>query len=143
MSFEFDLLIAGALCCVAVALPAAAQTVYKCGSAAAPTYSDQPCSNHIVNTDEAAVPVKPDASRAEQHRLIAQSMRRLPGESAADFESRRRRAGLREEDRAECARLDKRMPVEQAGMNNADKDEAVSFGAALQRSRKRFVELRC
>lgn len=143
MPFKTIVLVLGALCCTGALWPAAAQTVYKCGSAALPTYSDQPCSNHIVNTDEAAVPVRPDIRRTERNRLMAQAMRRLPGESAGEFDLRRHRAALPAEDRAECARLDKRMPVEQAGMNNPDKDEAAQFEAALAKSRKRFGELRC
>ena len=47
------------------------------------------------------------------------------------------------EDRAECARLDTRMPVEKESMNNPDKEEVLKAEAALEKSKKRFSELRC
>jgi hypothetical protein len=143
LTIKPDHLVLAALCCLGAVAPASGQTVYKCGSAAAPTYSDQPCSGRIVNTDEAPVPPKSDLYRLEQSRLIAQTMRRLPGESTDHFQTRRRRARLIAEDQDECARLDTRMPVEAAGMSNPDKEEAAKFEAALERSRKRFATLGC
>ena len=44
---------------------------------------------------------------------------------------------------AECARLDPRMPVEQASMNNPDPAEVSKAEVALKQSQKRFGELRC
>jgi len=140
-----SLWVAGALLSVAACSPAGAQAVYKCGSR---SYSQQPCANRAVNTDEAPVPAKSNRSKAdlrrlEQNRALARTLRRKPGESAAEFETRRRRAGLMPEDRDECARLDKRMPVEEASMNNPDKREVSKAEAALEKSRKRFSELQC
>lgn len=40
-------------------------------------------------------------------------------------------------------KLDKRMPVEEVSMNNPDKAEVLKAEAALEKSRKRFGELRC
>lgn len=138
----------GALLCIGAFPPASAQTVYKCGSRGSVTYSEKPCSKRMVNTDQAAVPVKPnpkevDVRRIEQNRLLARTLRRKPDESDAQFETRRRRAGMLPEDRAECARLDTRMPVEEARMNNPDKEEVSKAEAALAESRKRFNDLRC
>jgi hypothetical protein len=48
-----------------------------------------------------------------------------------------------EPERDECARLDLRMPVEQASMKNPDAAEVAKAEAALAQSRKRFAELRC
>jgi hypothetical protein len=144
MPLKLNLLVLGALFCIGGSLPASAQQVYKCGSRKSVTYSEQPCSNRIVNTDQAPVPAKPqDVRRKEHNRAMARAMRRMPDESAEQFDTRRRRARLMPEDRAECAMLDKRMPVEQASMNNPDPTEVSKAEAALRQSGKRFSELRC
>jgi hypothetical protein len=138
------LLVPSALVLACLFGPAVARTtVYKCGSGSA-TYSDLDCSGRVVNTEEAPVPVKPaDVRRKERVQALALSMRREPGESAAEFEIRRHRVALRPEDRAECARLDKRMPVEQGSLTNPDPDEAANAREALGKSRQRFAELGC
>lgn len=148
MPFKPNLLVLIALACAGIALPAAAQTVYKCGSGSAVKYSDRPCPGRIVDTADAPVPAKPsprnvDVRRTKENRILAQAMRRRPGESAQQFEVRRRRARLLAADRAECARLDTRMPVEQETINNPDPQEVSTAAAALAKSRKRFADLRC
>jgi len=137
--------IAGTMLCIA-ATPASAQMqVYKCGPR---SYSQHPCSTRIVNTDDAPVPRKPnpkdiDVRRVEQNRAVARSLRRLPGETAADFDVRRRRAGMLRTDREECERLDTRLPLEEARMKSPDRQEVLSASGALSASKKRFSELRC
>ena len=143
MSLKPALVALSALVCIGAALPAAAQTVYKCGSKRSVRYSDQPCAGRtgrVVNTDDAPVPA---VSTADQDRVLARAMHRRPGESARQFATRRRRARLRGEDRAECARIDTRMPVERASMDNPDPEEVAKAKAALQTSRKRFAKLGC
>lgn len=137
-----------ALLCTSVSAPVSAQQVYKCGARGSVTYTEKACSGRIVNTDQAAVPVKRnpkdvDVRRMEQHRAMARAMRPRAGESAEQFETRRRRTRLLPQDRAECERLDTRMPVEQESMNNPDREEVLKAEAALGASRKRFSELRC
>jgi hypothetical protein len=141
-----NLLILGALLCVG--MPVGAQQVYKCASQGAVTYSERPCSNRAVNIEQADVPVKPnpkevDLRRMEQNRVLARSLRQRPGESAEQFETRRRRARMMETDRDECARIDVRMPVEQEQMKNPDGEEVLKAEAALAKSRKRYAELGC
>jgi hypothetical protein len=138
-----NILVLSVLICIGFSSPSIAQEVYKCGSRRSVLYTEKPCSGRIVNTAPAAVPVKPNLRRSEENRVMAQSMRRRAGESAEQFETRRRRARLLQEDRAECARLDTRMPVEDASRNNPDKEEVVKAETALEESRKRFRELRC
>ena len=138
----------GALFWISACAPVSAQEVHKCRSRGSVTYSQQPCSGRLVSTEQAQVRVKPnpkhvDIRRIEENRVMARTLRKKPGESAGQFETRRRRARLLAPDRAECARLDKRMPVEEASMNNPDRMEALGAEAALQASRKRFGELRC
>jgi hypothetical protein len=113
---------------------AQAQAVYKCSSK---SYSEQPCSNRVVRTYDAPVPTSPKpATNAVT--------RQLPGESVAEFNTRRHRAGLRETDRDECARLDKRIPVEQARLKSSTWDEDIDDAqGALADSHKRFKQLRC
>ena len=148
MPFKSNLWVLSALLCISACAPASAETVYKCGSRKSVTYTERPCSGRIVNTDQAAVPVKPnpkelDVRRIEQNRVMARAMRPRAGESAEQFETRRRRARLMAEDSAECARLEVRMPVEEASMKNPDKAEVFKAETALGQSRKRFSELRC
>ena len=143
MSLKPALVALSALVCIGAALPAAAQTVYKCGSKRSVRYSDQPCAGRtgrVVNTDDAPVPVE---STPDEGRVLARAMHRRPDETARQFATRRRRARLLPQDRAECARIDTRMPVERASMDNPDPDEVANAKAALERSRKRFTKLGC
>jgi hypothetical protein len=145
MSVHPVLWVLSAVICAGTALPASAQPVYKCGPR---LYSYQPCSKRVVKTDAAEVVARPnpdeiDARKVEEGRVLAASLRRKPGETAAEFESRRRRARMMQPDREECARLDKRMPVEAESMKNPDPAEVSKAEAALANSKKRFSQLRC
>lgn len=148
MFYNSTLLVLSTLIWIGASAPASAQTVYKCRSGRSVTYSEKPCSRRSVNTDEAPIPAKPnprevDIRRIEENRVLARVMRPRPGESAEEFRTRRRRARMLTTDREECARLDKRMPVEKARMINPNKEEVLNAEAALGESRKRFSELRC
>lgn len=128
--------------------PAAAQSVYKCPSRGAVLYSEKPCAGRIISTEQAPVPAKSnpkdlDLRRLEEGRVAARALRRKPDESAGQFAARQRRTGMLSQDRADCARLDTRMPVEQASMTNPDPAEVSKAEVALKLSRKRFGELRC
>jgi hypothetical protein len=136
--------IAGTMLCIAAA-SASAQVVYKCGPR---SYSQHPCSKRIVNTDDAPVhrksnPKEVDSRRIEQNRALARATRRLPDETADEFQVRRHRARLLQTDREECERLDSRIPLEQARMKSPDQQEVLNAGGALNSSKKRFAELRC
>lgn len=137
--------IVGTMLCIAAAPASAQMQVYKCGPR---SYSQHPCSTRTVNTADAPVPRKPsskevDVRRVEQNRAVARSLRRLPGETVAEFEVRRRRAGMLRTDREECERLDTRLPLEEARMKSPDRQEVLSASGALSASKKRFGELRC
>jgi hypothetical protein len=142
--------VAGGLLCLAsmAVAPASAQAVHKCVSQGSVTYSQQPCSGPLVSTDPAGVPVKPnpknvDVQRLEEARIAAGSLRRNPDESAEQFATRQRRRRLLATDSDECARLDARMPVEQARMKNSDPAEVADAELSLKQSRKRFSALHC
>jgi hypothetical protein len=111
---------------------AQAQAVYKCNGH---TYSEQPCSNRVVRTYEAPVPESPRPRDVVAHRL--------PGETVAEFGTRKRRVALSEPDRDECARLDTRMPVEEERAKSLREEEVDAAQAALAESRKRFRQLHC
>lgn len=107
-------------------------TVYKCRPGA---YSDQNCSGRVVSTYDAPVPVTPQPHDG--------ASRRLPGETVAEFNLRRRRSHLKETDRDECARLDKRIPFEQERARTHVEDEVDSAQVALEISRRRFKQVGC
>jgi len=145
MFFKPNFWALSALVCIGASSPASAQHVFKCGPR---TYSELPCSKRIVNTDQAPVRAKPnpkevDLRRIEQNRVLARTMRPRAGETAEQFATRRHRARLMPEDREECARLDTRIPVEKARMNNPDPNEVLEAETALKESSRRFREMRC
>lgn len=112
---------------------AGAQTaVYKCGDG---SYSDRNCSSRVVRTYEAPVP--PSA------RSGSGVYRQLPGETVAEFNLRKRRGHLKETDRDECARLDKRVAFEQERTRSTAADEAEGGQAALDASRRRYRQIGC
>ena len=69
--------------------------------------------------------------------------RQLPGETVAEFNLRKRRSHLKETDRDECARLDKRIPFEQERAQSSVEDEVDSAQVALDTSRRRFKKIGC
>jgi hypothetical protein len=144
MPFNANLFVLSALLFIGLHSPASAQTtVYKCESSAGTvTYSETNCRGRIINTDDAPVPAKPNP-KTQENQAMAQAMTPKAGESAEQFETRRRRASLLPTDREECARLDKRMPVEEGMLTNPDPEEVSKAHEALGKSRKRFAELRC
>jgi hypothetical protein len=109
-----------------------AQAVYKCG---AHSYSQSPCSSRVVHTYEAPVAVN-----GKPKDVVS---RRLPGETLAQFNTRKKRVRLSESDRDECARLDKRIPVERERLKSPREDEVDDAQAAIDESRKRFRQLHC
>jgi predicted secreted protein len=140
--------VSSALMWLAAAMPAAGQTVYKCPSRTGVLYSEKPCAGRIISTEQAPVAAKPnpkdvDLHRLEQARIEARALRRMPDESAEQFALRKRRTAMLSQDRAECARLDTRMPVEQESMKNPDPAEVHNAEVSLHHSQKRFRELRC
>ncbi len=148
MSFKRCLWVLGALSCLGAWLPVDAQPIYKCGSAKAPTYTERQCSGRVYHAGSAALQAQraektEEARRAERNRAVARSLRPRAGESAEQFETRRRRARLPPEDRDECERLAVRMPVERASMVNPDPAQVRRAETALGESQKRFGELHC
>jgi hypothetical protein len=150
MRIKSQLLVLGAFSALVwvASLPAGAQQVYKCGPRNAPVYTEKPCAGRMISTEQAPVPGKLnpkdlDLRKLEENRVMAMSLRRRAGESPEEFETRRRRTRLLAQDRAECARLDTRMPVETASLTNPDPAEVQKAEVALRESRKRFGELRC
>jgi hypothetical protein len=126
-----------ALAGAAAASSSSADEVYKCGFR---SYSFKPCSKHVVNTEDAAVPAAP---HVEASRVPSGAVRRLPGETQAQFATRRHRAGMLETDRDECARLDTRIRLEKERTNSMNAEEVTEGQMGLSESRRRYHQLRC
>ena len=114
------------------AMPAGAQAVYKCADG---VYSDKACSQRVMSTYDAPAPMAP--------RVREGVSRRLPGETVAEFDVRRRRAHLKETDRDECARLDKRLAFEHERTKTNNEDEVLETQAALEAGHRRHRQLGC
>ena len=143
MPFKSNLRILSALFFISAWSLASAQTmVYKCESGGTVTYSEKNCRGHIVNTNSAPVPAKPNR-KLQESQVLAHAMTPRAGESAGQFETRRHRATLMPTDRDECSRLDKRIPVEEASLTSPDPEEAAGAQEALGKSRQRFGALHC
>jgi hypothetical protein len=122
------------------------QDVYRCGAGRNTTYTHVPCTpGTAVNTNDAPVPAlsKAEQRRVDHNRAVAGSLRRLPGETVAEFQVRRHRYGMLVSDREECDRLDKRIPVERARLTEPDPERVRQAQEALDASNRRFSQLRC
>ena len=144
MSFNANPLVLSALFFIGIHLPASAQTpVYKCESGGGTvTYSEKNCRGRIINTDDAPAPVR-QSPKSPENQAMAQAMTPRAGESAEQFEKRRRRARMMPTDREECGGWTSACPWKRAASTNPDPEEASKAQEALGKSRKRFGELRC
>jgi hypothetical protein len=129
-----------------------AQTVYKCESKGAVTYSHEPCIGaRVVDTtptqglDKSSGRSRKgaDVRQIEQNKAMADAMRPIFGETPAQREKRHRRFKLAPGERIECDILDSRLPRQEAAVRRADKADAAKAEADLFDSRKRYRELRC
>ncbi len=134
------------------AFTCAAQTVYKCESKGAVTYSHEPCRGaQVVDTtptqglDKSSRKSRKgaDVRQTEQNKAMADALRPILGETPAQREKRHRRFKLTPGERVECEKLDGRLPAQEAATHNADKAAAARADADLFESRKRYRELRC
>ena len=129
-----------------------AQTVYKCESKGAVTYSHEPCMGaQVVDTtptqglDKSSGSSRKgaDVRQIEQNKAWADAMRPIFGETPAQGEKRHRRFKLQPADRAECDKLDSSLPRHEAAARSGDKAAAARAEAELFDTRKRYRELRC
>jgi len=134
------------------ALTCAAQTVYKCESKGAVTYSHEPCMGaQVVDTtptqglDRSSGTSRKgaDVRTTEQNKAFADAMRPILGETQEQWDKRRRRFKLSPAERSECQNLDGRLVKLEAGTRAADKPTAAQAEVSLFESRKRYRELRC
>jgi hypothetical protein len=127
----------GIVAVLALAVPGAAvhaQAVYKCS---ARSYSQAPCSSRVVQTYDAPVELPTRKGTI----IVAH---RLPGESAEQYATRKKRANLSETDRDECARLDRKMPVERERLKASGEPEEVdALQDSIGETRKRYKQLHC
>lgn len=130
----------------------AAQTVYKCESKGAITYSHEPCIGaQVVDTtptqglDKSSGSSRKgaDVRQIEQSKAMADALRPIFGETPGQREKRHRRFKLPPGDRMECDDLDSRLLRHETATRGAAKAAAAKAEADLFDSRKRYRELRC
>lgn len=130
----------------------AAQTVYKCESKGAVTYSHEPCMGaQVVDTtptqglDKSSGSSRKgaDVRQIELNKAWADAMRPIFGETPAQWEKRHRRFKLQPADRAECDKLDSSLSRHEAALRTGDKAAAAKAEVDMFYTRKRYRELRC
>lgn len=129
-----------------------AQTVYKCESKGSVVYTHEPCLG-AKTVDTTATQgfdklsgqsrIGADVRKIEQNKAMAEAFQPLLGETPAQREVRHRRFKLPADEKLECAKLDARLPDQEAAARGAGKAETAKAELALFESRKRFRELRC
>lgn len=133
-------------------LTSEAQTVYKCESKGAITYSHEPCMGaKVVDTlptqglDKSSGRSRKgaDVRQIEQNKAIAEALNPIFGETATQREKRHRRFKLPPAERFECDNLDGRLVRLETETRGADKPAAARAEVGLFESRKRYRELRC
>lgn len=134
------------------ALTCAAQTVYKCESNRAVTYSHEPCIGaQVVDTtptqglDRSSGMSRKgsDVRKIEQNKAMADALRPIFGETPAQREKRHRRFKLTPGHRLECNDLDSRLSRHEAAARSTEKAGAARAEADLFETRKRYRDLRC
>ena len=134
------------------ALTSEAQTVYKCESKGAITYSHEPCLGaSVVDTtptqglDKSSGKSRKgaDVRNEESNKAIAEALNPILGETPEQRSTRVRRFKLPPADRFECENLDGRLVKLASTTRNADKAAAARAEASLFESRKQYRELRC
>ncbi len=131
---------AGAACCC----QAQSQPVYKCVTAGKVAYSDEPCVGAtVVNTtptqglDKILGTSKKgtDVQKIEFNKAMAEALKPVFNETPDQRSQRHKRSKLPENDKLECARLEREIQ----GKRVMDTSEQVT----LYQARKRYKDLRC
>ena len=78
-----------------------------------------------------------DVQRAETNNAFDDALKPLTGRSRGEMEVLRHRVRLPPQDQAECARLDRQMPVLEGGASTSEAE------VRLYQIRKRFFDLKC
>lgn len=137
---------------VLLASTSMAQTVYRCESKGSIVYTHEPCLNaRTVDTtatqglDKSSGQSRKgaDVRKIENNKAMAEAWQPILGETPAQREVRHRRFKLPADEKLECARLDARLPVQEAAVRDAGKAGTANAELALFQTRKRFRELRC
>lgn len=136
----------------ASALTCSAQTIYKCESKGAVTYSHEPCLGaSVVDTtptqglDKSSGQSRKgaDVRMVERNKVMADALKPLLHETPQQRATRHRRFKLPLDERFECESLDSRLAKQETEARSADKSVATQAQARLFESRKRYRELRC
>lgn len=131
---------AGAACCC----QAQSQPTYKCVTAGKVAYSDEPCVGAtVVDTtptqglDKITGTSKKgaDVQKIEFNKAMAEALKPVFNETPDQGSQRHKRSKLPENDKLECARLEREIQ----GKRVMDTSEQVT----LYQARKRYKDLRC
>jgi len=139
-------------CLLASCIASAAPPVYRCETNGRVAYSDSPCvgakiidatPNQGVDKMSGQSRKGAEVQRAETNNAFDDALRPLTGKSRGEMEVLRRRVRLPPQDQAECARLDRQLPVLEGGSGSPDAKARAEEEVRLYQTRKRFFDLKC
>jgi len=84
-----------------------------------------------------------DVQRAEMNRVFDAAFKPLTGKSPGEMDALRRRARLPATDQAECARLDRQLPLLEDRDSGSDGKARAEAEVQLYQARKKFFDLKC
>lgn len=137
---------------VASLCAAAPPTVYRCDSSGKVSYSDAPCvGGKVVDVTPTKGADKMtgrsikgnDVQREEYRTMVNDAIRPLHGLSHGEMDVIRRRQKLSSADQAQCASLDRQLPVLLTQTANTVGSAKGQANVELYQARKRGFDLKC
>jgi len=139
-------------CLLTSCIASAAPPVYRCETNGRVAYSDSPCvgakiidatPNQGVDKMSGQSRKGAEVQRAETNNAFDDALKPLTGKSRGEMELLRRRVRLPSQDQAECARLDRQLPVLEGESGSSDAKARAEAEVRLYQVRKRFFDLKC
>ncbi len=152
MKFTIAALAIVASSVAAQSLPPPSRTVYKCEDGKKVHYSDSPClggkkvdvePTRGLNRSSGRERVGQDVQREENNELMAAALRPILNETPEQRSTRHKRFKLEPSAKAECARLDVKVPRLEEQERSATSETIAAVQRQLLASRTRFHNLRC
>ena len=136
----------------AQSLPPPSRTVYKCEDGKRTYYTDSPClgakkvdvePTRGLNKSSGKELTGQDVQREKNNELAANALRPILSETPEQRATRHRRFKLEPQAKAECARLDTRIPRLVDQEKSATREQLPAVQRELLSMRIRFHDLRC